>query len=61
MDGVSKVRANTEITANLLMDEIPEYLKDRTLTGVTEDGTEIRYSINALGVFGEPDTWPATW
>ena len=57
MDGVSKVRANTEITANLLMDEIPEYLKDRTLTGVTEDGAEIRYSINALGVFGEPDTW----
>ena len=57
MDGVSKVRVTTEITANLLMDEMPEYFRNRTLTGIAEDGTKIIHNINSLGVFGESNTW----
>ena len=47
IDGVREVRAVTQINANLLMDEVPDYLRTRTLTSMDDDGMEVVTRIGA--------------
>ena len=58
-DGVTRVSSSTGIDANLLMPEVPEYFRGKTLyTTFPESGEKIVHNFGALGgVGGESTDW----
>ncbi len=55
--GVSGVRSVTEMTANLLMEEVPEYFRTRSSDEIWPDGSSVLSNIGVLDNFWAGSDW----
>ena len=58
IEGVARTRTVTAITANLMLEKVPEYFRTYTYRNTTSEGTEEGYSYGALeGLWGGNTDW----
>ena len=56
-EGVSRIQSATSIRGNLLMEEIPDYFKTRTILRKDKNEGNIINSFNPLSIMGNSDNW----
>ena len=56
-EGVRRIQSVTSVRANLLMEEIPEYFKTRTIISRDTESNDIINSFNPLNIMGSSNDW----